>query len=380
MNIKKQAKIAVVIPKYGLVGGGEKFAAELTECIARRKTSYEIHVLANRWSAQSPLIRFHKIPIINFPKYLTTVSFAWFAEQKIKKIGFDLIHSHERIFSADIVSLHSIPHRLWIQDVRRKRMLSLFDHATIWVERRMVSNNKTIFLSVSNIARESVIAEYPFVSSQVETLHPGVDMTAFNRHDRNQCRQKIRAQFGFHESDTVLLFVSMNFELKGLDQLIAAMAEIKKLLPLIPLKLLVVGKGDIVKYRRIAQYAALDENICFAGVIREKMEEIYLSADIFAMLSSFDTFGMTVLEAMAASLPVIISNQVGAKDMIQDGGNGYIVDRDNIGAIREKILILLDQKKRTIMGLKSHEIAQNNTWDAMASKVIGMYEKILSSA
>lgn len=377
MNTKKPVKIAVVIPKYGLVGGGEKFAAELTERIAQM-ASYEIHVLANQWTTQSPLIRFHKIPIVNFPKYLTTVSFAWFAEQKIKKLGIDLIHSHERIFNADLVSLHSIPHRLWVKDVRKKRILSLFDHATIRVEKMMVRNNKTIFLPVSNIAKERFIAEYPFLSNRAETLHPGVDVTAFNRLDRNQCRKRIRLQFGFQESDTVLLFVGMNFELKGLDQLISAMAGIKAFHNTTQLKLLVVGKGNIGKYEKMAQSAGLDGDIRFTGVIKEKMEEIYLSADIFAMLSQFDTFGMTVLEAMSASLPTIISHHVGAKDLIREGVNGFIVDRDNINAISDRILMLLDKDKRTSMGLNAHKIAQNHTWDVMAHKVVEMYENILS--
>jgi UDP-glucose:(heptosyl)LPS alpha-1,3-glucosyltransferase len=378
MNTKTPVKIAVVIPKYGLVGGGEKFVAELTERIAQR-SSYEIHVLANRWKAQSHQIRFHKIPIISFPKYLTTISFAWFVEQKIKKIGFDLIHSHERIFSADIVSLHSIPHRLWVQDIRRKRFFSLFDRATIWVEKRMVHNtNSTIFLPVSNMAREKFIAEYPFSEGHVETLHPGVDMTSFDQFDRNQCRKSIRTQFGFHESDTMLLFVGMNFELKGLDQLLSAMARIKTTHHETRLKLLVVGKGNIRKYQKIAQGAGLESDVCFTGVIKEKMEAIYLSADIYVMLSAFDTFGMTVLEAMAASLPVIISHHVGAKDLIADGVNGFIVDREDIDAISQRIVLLYDKEKRDIVGSHAHKVAANHHWDIMADNVMEMYKNILS--
>ena len=378
MNTKTPAKIAVVIPKYGLVGGGEKFVAELTERIAQR-SSYEIHILANQWKEQSPLIRFHKIPIISFPKYLTTISFARFVEQKIKKIGFDLIHSHERIFAADIVSLHSIPHRLWVQDIRRKRFFSLFDRATIWVEKRMVhAKSSAIFLPVSNIAREKFIAEYPFVAGHVETLHPGVDMTSFDQFDRNQCRKNIRTQFGFHESDTVLLFVGMNFELKGLDQLLSAMAKIKTTHYETRLKLLVVGKGNVNRYQRMAQGAGIGGDVSFAGVIKEKMEETYLSADIYVMLSAFDTFGMTVLEAMAASLPVIISHNVGAKDLIREGINGFIVDREDIDAISRRILLLRDKEKRAAMGLHAHKVAQNHNWDIMANKVLELYKNILS--
>jgi len=378
MNTKRPIKIAVVIPKYGLVGGGEKFVVELTERIAQR-SSYEIHILANQWREQSSLVRFHKIPIISFPKYLTTISFAQFVEQKIKNIGFDLIHSHERIFAADIVSLHSIPHRLWVKDIRRKRFFSLFDRATIWVEKRLVHNNSnTIYLPVSNIAREKFTAEYPFVAGHVETLHPGVDMTSFDQFDRNQCRKGVRTQFGFHESDTVLLFVGMNFELKGLDQLISAMARIKTTHRETRLKLLIVGKGNIKKYQKMADGAGVGGDVRFSGVITEKMEEMYLSSDMYAMLSAFDTFGMTVLEAMAASLPVIISHNVGAKDLIQEDVNGFVVDREDIDAISRRILLLLDKEKRSSMGLEAHRVAKNNTWDIMANKVLELYEKLLS--
>jgi len=377
MKNKNVIRIAVVIPKYGLVGGGEKFASELTERIAQ-KTSYEIHVLANQWRTSSGLIRFHKIPIIRFPKYLTTVSFAWFVRQKIREIGFDLIHSHERIFNADLVSLHSVPHEFWVRDIRQKRFFSLFDRATIHVEKGMVRNDRAIFLPVSGIAREKFIAEYPFLSGRTEVLHPGVDMVSFDKLHRNDCRESIRKQFGFNLSDTVLLFVGMNFELKGLDQLIQAMAQLKSIRQPTPIKLLVAGKGNINKYQKMAEDAGLDGDVRFAGVIKERMEDVYMSADIFAMLSQFDTFGMTVLEAMAASLPVIVSHHVGAKDLVQDGVNGFIVERDDIDAICDRLLVLLDQDKRIAMGRYGHHVAQNHTWDLLADKMIQMYEKILA--
>ncbi len=96
-------KIAVVIPKYGLVGGAESFAAELTERIALN-TRYNLHVFANRWTTHSERITFHKVPIFSFPKFLTTISFAYFAGLNISKMNFDLIHTHDRIFDADILS------------------------------------------------------------------------------------------------------------------------------------------------------------------------------------------------------------------------------------------------------------------------------------
>ena len=104
MKASAPVRIAVVIPKYGLVGGGEKLAAELTERTARQFPC-EMHVFANRWQEGSSRIRFHRVPVIAFPKYLTTVSFAWFAQRRIAAMGFDLVHAHERVFYDEIVLL-----------------------------------------------------------------------------------------------------------------------------------------------------------------------------------------------------------------------------------------------------------------------------------
>jgi UDP-glucose:(heptosyl)LPS alpha-1,3-glucosyltransferase len=192
MKSKKPIRVGIVVPKYGLIGGGEKFAMELTERIAQL-SSYEIHVFANQWKQQSHLIRFHKVPIISFPKYLTTVSFAYFAQQQIQKANIDLVHTHERIFSSDVASLHSIPHYLWVKNIRKKHLLSLFDWVTIQVERSMVlKNNNTVFLPVSSITRDEFLKEYPNISKRIEVLHPGVRLADFDQFNRNICRQKIR--------------------------------------------------------------------------------------------------------------------------------------------------------------------------------------------
>jgi UDP-glucose:(heptosyl)LPS alpha-1,3-glucosyltransferase len=242
----------------------------------------------------------------------------------------------------------------------------------------VLNNDKTLFLPVSGIARDQFITEYPHVVDRVEVLYPGVDMSGFERPDRSQCRANIRRQFGLLETDTVLLFAGMNFELKGLEQVIFALGRIKAAPPERPLKLLVVGKGDQNKYKTIAKNAGLDDDIRFAGIRKENMEEVYLAADFYAMLSSFDTFGMTVLEAMAASLPVIISPHVGAKDLVQEGVNGFIVAREDIDAVSRAIRLLLDPEKRIAMGSHAYQVAQDHHWDILAHRVMGLYERILA--
>ena len=370
-------KIAVVIPKYGLLGGAERFAYELTERLSLNE-KYDFHVFANRWQSGSDRITFHKVPIIRFPKFFTTISFAYFTNRKISKMDFDLIHTHDRIFDANIFTMHGIPHHIWVHEVRKKSM-SLFDRATCWVEKCLINNTRCKrFLPVSNLTKKKFLQEYEIAPKKIQVIHPGVDIARFQKLDREHCRKEIREQFGIYPYDIVILFVSMNFEIKGLDYIMAAVGKAKASNPSHNIKLLVVGMGDYKKYSALAQKTGIKDSVIFAGVQKENLEKIYLASDIFMMLSRFDTFGITVLEAMAASLPVIISGNVGAKDLVLEGINGFVIkNSDDAGKISKKIAALLKKETRIKMGQEAYKTALDNTWAKKAKRTGILYEMLL---
>jgi len=371
---ESQKKIAVVVPKYGLVGGGERYVAELTERLAANP-KYDIHVFANQWHRQSDNVTFHKVPVITFPKWLTTISFAYFANRKIARLGVDLIHTHERIFKADICTLHSIPHRIWVEKIRRKKLLSLFDRATIWVEKQMFTKGGCrIFMPVSSFARQKMQEVYTVAPERIRIVHPGVDIEKFKPAE-SELRLEIRHELGVKDDEVLILFVSMNFELKGLDLLLAALSRLRKDGRGKQPKLLVVGKGNISKYQDISRQLGIAENVVFTGV-RHDMERIYVAGDLFVLLSNFDTFGMVVTEAMASGLPVIVSDKVGAKDLVRNAENGFIVDRDNIEEICSKIVHMSDERVRVRMSRNAQNTIKDYTWDKVALDVMNIYENI----
>jgi UDP-glucose:(heptosyl)LPS alpha-1,3-glucosyltransferase len=375
---KPVKKIAVVIPKYGLVGGAERFAAELTERIALGGR-FEMHVFANRWSPKSERVAFHKIPIIGFPKFLTTISFAHFAGQAISRLGMDVIHAHDRIFHADIFTMHGIPHRIWVERIRQKRWLSLFDRGTAWVEGRLIRNQHCRrILPVSTLTADVLREAYPDLEpARIDVMHPGVDAARYDHLDRGSCRREIRESYGIGMTDFLILFVSMNFDVKGLDQLIASLAKIKGKDQGNRVKLLIAGKGNRQKYLNLARDLGVGDQLVFTGVVkRDTLDKLYMAADIYAMLSQFDTFGMVVLEAMAASLPVIISGRVGAKDLVREGFNGYVIDNPaDTDAITDRIIRFLDGEARHSMGQAAYETAKEHSWDAAAERMAAIYEK-----
>jgi UDP-glucose:(heptosyl)LPS alpha-1,3-glucosyltransferase len=373
-------RIAVVIPKFGLVGGAENFASELTTRIAA-DPRYEVHVFANRWLEEAPGITFHPVPIVRFPRSLTTPSFAWFANRAIRRDRFDLVHTHDRIFEADLFTMHGIPHRLWVRDVRKKRM-SLFDRSTRWVEERLVANPRCRrFLAVSTITKEKFIAEFGVEDDRVLVLPPGTDVERFARRNREGCRAELRRSLSLDPATQILLFVSMNFEVKGLDYVMRGLAQLKREAGQPVPTLFVVGRGNEGQYRRLAEELGIGPNVRFSGVTgRENLDALYLGSDFFAMLSRFDTFGMAALDAMAASLPVVLSGNVGAKDLVRDGVNGFVVgDPADAAAVAGRFARLLDAGLRQRMGQEAFRTACGHSWDEVARRQIEIYEELLGT-
>lgn len=378
---QRPRKIAVVIRGYGKTGGAELFASEVTERLAQNN-SFEIHVFANELAPNSDRIRFHKVPIIQFPRFLHQLSFAWFVSLMIKRMKFDLVHSHEWIFNADIFTVHSLPHASWIRNVRKKRYFSLFDRGKIAVEQRAIkTGGSSRFLPVSSIAMEAYRREYRDLPGQWKVLNPGVNVARFSTPDRAECRAEIRGRYGIGESDVLLIFVGMSFGIKGLDTIIEALAKARCILPEANIRLLVVGRGgnEESKFRRVAHSLGVAESVIFAGAQVDELERYYRAADIFIMLSKFDTFGMVVLEAMAASLPVIVSSNVGAKDIVEDGINGFVLPAyQDAEAAAERIIRLSDDARRESMGRAASQTASMHDWEKLAEKMERYYLSTLT--
>jgi UDP-glucose:(heptosyl)LPS alpha-1,3-glucosyltransferase len=372
-------KIAVVVPKYGLAGGAEQFAASMTERLAG-STPYEFHVFAHQWRSQpgSPVL-FHRLPERRWPRFLRPWAFAKAVERALRKDHFDLVHSHDRIFRADVFSLHCTPHRAWVRDVRAKTP-SLFDRAMIGVERCMISGNPSAtFLPVSSLSADLFHREYPDAKGHWKIMPPGVDYARFSGPDRDTCRHEIFVRHGIDPAAFIVLFVGMNFEHKGLDTVMEAVAKASRQRLGSKIHLLVIGKGNIGKYRTQATRLGLASSVTFAGAITSDLERYYRAADCLILLSAFDTFGMVVLEALAADLPVIISAEVGARDVVEDEHDGFIVqDREDAHAVARALIAIASVERRSAGTKSSFAKVRQHDWSARAEEIGLIYDSLMN--
>lgn len=110
---------------------------------------------------------------------------------------------------------------------------------------------------------------------------------------------------------------------------------------------------------------------------RPELAELYRQGSVFVFPSVEDGFGMVVTEAMACGVPVIISDQTGARDVVEQGVNGYVVPTYDVAAIRESIEQMRgDEALRARMGLAAHQTALDNTWLHYSEKLLRVYDEL----
>ena len=128
----------------------------------------------------------------------------------------------------------------------------------------------------------------------------------------------------------------------------------------------------------MAKSLGIDEAVTFAGTQVDGLERYYRAADIFILLSKFDTFGMVVLEAMAAGLPVIVSPNVGAKDLVEEGSNGFIFSAyQDVDSAADRIVRLSNAEQRAAMSAAAAQTASMHDWERLAEKMERMYQGML---
>jgi glycosyltransferase involved in cell wall biosynthesis len=148
---------------------------------------------------------------------------------------------------------------------------------------------------------------------------------------------------------------------KGADELIRALPQLTKSFPEVQLAL--VGRGDdIPRLKSIASELNVSASVHFLEKITtdDQLAACYASAEIFALPSTGEGFGIVFLEAMAFGLPVVGANAGGVTDIIQHQTNGLLVPPKNPEALTQALMQLLkDANLRTILGQNAKKSIQD---------------------
>ena len=175
----------------------------------------------------------------------------------------------------------------------------------------------------------------------------GLDLSAFDVSKKEQYAEEIRKLYGIREDMAVIGFVGRLGKEKGCNELFQAFQILQKDIPNI--KLLFVGpleKEETIE-PQLLQYFQTCEDIIKTG--RVSNVEKYTSAmDVFVLPSYREGFGMSVIEASAMKVPVVVTKYPGPSSAMKDEVTGYSVDIGDVDALVLHIKQLLRDKKKCI--------------------------------
>lgn len=315
-------RLAFIKKRFSIHGGAERYLQTLITGLL--KLGHEIHVFANQWTDDESII-FHKVNIIPFTSFLSTLTFSRNSRFKVQDSRFDCIISFERTTNQDIYRAGEGCHAEWLRI--RAGFEPIYKRASfkinplhlllLYLEKRIFRDTRLIIAN-SRMVKEQIMMHYGVPEDKIIIIYNGVDLERFNHRNRDLWRHSVRDSLGISEDSMVLLFVGSGFERKGLGTLIRALPLIKA-----DTKVLIIGKGRIDKYTALAKGLGVSERILFLGTQNE-IERFYAVADLFVLPTLYDPFSNATLEAMASGLPVITTKNNGVAEFIEDGKEGYV--------------------------------------------------------
>ena len=230
---------------------------------------------------------------------------------------------------------------------------------------RWGSRSHQELVAVSAALREQLLTAAP--AARVTVVPNGVDLAAAARARTNVSRSDRVAN-----GSTLLYLGRLEIHQKGLDHLIDALRRVGS-----GVMLLVAGAGkDSRKLRQMVAGAGLSDRVRFVGAVSgEKKWELLAEADMIVQPSRFETFGITVLEAMACGTPVIASDLPCIRELLPPDA-GILVPSGDIGGLQAAITQLVgDRPLRDRMGKVGTGVAQQYGWDARAHEQAVVYHR-----
>ncbi|MBI3008978.1 MAG: glycosyltransferase family 4 protein [Candidatus Omnitrophica bacterium] len=376
-------RIGIVRKRYVLHGGAERYVERLIKELIGRGN--EVHLFANKWNDTNERIIFHRVPIIGCLSFLKVLSFAFFADMKLRETKLDIIHSFERTFKQDVYRAGDGCHAEFLR--QREKNLSFCKRwfirlnplhiTTLFIEKRLFKRgNYKKIIANSNQVKEDIIRHYKVIPRDIVVIYNSVDTEEFNPEDRGLSIEE-RDKIGIDKNSILLLFVGSGFERKGLAALIEAVGDLNKQRKAV---LLVVGKGRYRRYKRLAGRFGVEENIHFLGP-QSNVKRFYLASDIFVLPSIYEPFSNACLEAMACGLPVITSRVNGVSELLEKDNEvrDLIIDepRDS-NEIAMRVAMLFEEEKRRRIGKRCKDIASRLTLSENVQKTLEVYQDIIN--
>ncbi|MGY2896942.1 glycosyltransferase family 4 protein [Deinococcus sp. UYEF24] len=223
-------------------------------------------------------------------------------------------------------------------------------------------------ISVSSNTKHDLVKYLNIDPQKVKVIFPGISSTY---RIINKSKESIRRDLGLSITDSLILHVGSNQPRKNLPVIFRAIQRLNSLG--IESTLVKVGDAFPEELENLADTLGISQKVVHLGKTSdERLNEIYNACDILAHPSIYEGFGLTVIEAMSAGLPVVTSNNSSLIEVTE--GAAILTEANDVVSVSNAIIEMLDgdvRKKYIELGL---ERSKKFSWSEMAKSYIKAYE------
>ncbi len=305
-----------------------------------------------------------------------------FAKQEFQssKGSYDVVHSHYwqgaqagMLLAQNLKVPHVVMFHTLGEAKNRARASEEEPERRIKME-RMQSSKADAIVVASSHERGLLQRYYGVPEEKVSVIPCGVDIKHFMPLNAQDCRREL----GLQLNKPVILWIGRLEELKGVDILIGAAAEIEEK----DFVVLIVGGGaDADRLRpelkEEVKNAGLEEVVFFRDAVsREELPLYYGASDAVVIPSYYESFGLVAVEAMASGRPVIASRVGGLVSIVTDGVDGYLIPWRCPEPFAEKIEVLMrNSELRENFGKAARRSVEIFAWENIGQRVEDLYSQ-----
>lgn len=226
-----------------------------------------------------------------------------------------------------------------------------------------------VVIVISDYEKE-LIYKWGYKPRCVQKITPGVDIEEFDavKHD-------IYDKYGFKDKIKIL-YAGRLSKSKGIDVLVKAFGILAKKIP--NAELVIVGPdfGEKDNLNKLATGLNISPRVHFLDKLsRNDLVSAFKGADIFVLPSRYEAFGIVLIEAMAAKVPVVAARNSAIPYVVKDGVTGVLFQTDNYEDLAGKLMNLLknDAEKERLVKNGFREVINNYSWENAIDKIEEIY-------
>jgi UDP-glucose:(heptosyl)LPS alpha-1,3-glucosyltransferase len=378
-SIRSACDVTVVANDIGPVGGMERQLVQLVTGL--RRLGHDVTVIAR--TCDLPANQGVNFRRVWGPRRPALLAYPWFtavASLMLRRRPHGVVQATGAIVlnRVDVIAVHYC-HQVGPAIPSRGTALFRTNAKAVGLMSRIAerlcfrANDSTTFVCVSEGVAGEVREHFPRLADRVVSIQNGVDIERFAPGIRKAEASAMRAALRIGEERLVALFVGSEWDRKGLEPALQALA----LSP--EWDLLVVGSGDRRRYEERAASLGIDKAVHWLGVSRD-VQLVYQLADALVFPTSYEAFSLVTLEAAASGLPILATPVSGVGELITDGDSGFVITQEPRMIAERLRQLAADPDLRASMGRAARQSALEFSWEKMVARHHELYSRLANGS